>query len=92
MTDIVLGIILSSYTTAFSQDTTSTGYSLGRLDLPTPSIIEDLYTYDPITDRYIYSKIVGDFSISYPLTKHLIRNSSTFSILFADWLLACWLD
>ena len=40
---------------------------MGRMDLPDPTGIEDLYTYDPITDRYIYTKIIGDFTISYPL-------------------------
>ena len=64
---LVLGIILSGFTTAYSQDSTSTGYSVGRLDLPDPIVIEDLYTYDPIIDRYIYTKIIGDFTISYPL-------------------------
>ena len=40
---------------------------MGRMDLPTPTSIQDLYTYDPITEMYIYSQMVGDFSISYPL-------------------------
>ena len=64
---LVLTIITSSFTTGYSQDSTSTGYSVGRLDLPDPSSIEDLYSYDPITDRYIYTQIVGSFSITYPL-------------------------
>ncbi len=64
---LVLAITISSFSTGYSQDTTSTGYSVGRMDLPDPTSIEDLYTYDAITDRYIYSKIVGDFTISYPL-------------------------
>ncbi len=64
---LVLAITISSFITGYSQDTTSTGYSVGRMDLPDPSSIEDLYTYDPITDRYIFSKIIGDFTISYPL-------------------------
>ena len=40
---------------------------MGRMDLPTPTSIQDLYTYDPITEMYIYTQMVGDFSISYPL-------------------------
>ncbi|MBT3588127.1 MAG: cell surface protein SprA [Flavobacteriaceae bacterium] len=40
---------------------------MGRLDLPTPISIQDLYTYDLITEMYIYTQIIGDFSISYPL-------------------------
>ncbi|MFK5983009.1 MAG: cell surface protein SprA [Flavobacteriaceae bacterium] len=64
---LVLGVLLSGFTTAYSQDSTSTGYSMGRMDLPNPTSIEDLYTYDAITDRYIYTQIIGDFTISYPL-------------------------
>ncbi len=64
---LILGIIISSFTTAYSQDSTSTGSTMGRLDLPTPTSIQDLYTYDPITEMYIYTKMIGGFSISYPL-------------------------
>ena len=64
---LVLGVIISSFTTAYSQDSTSTGNTMGRMDLPTPISIEDLYTYDLITEMYIYTQIIGDFSISYPL-------------------------
>jgi cell surface protein SprA len=64
---LVLGVIISSFATAYSQDSTSTGNTMGRLDLPTPISIQDLYTYDLITEMYIYTQIIGDFSISYPL-------------------------
>ena len=64
---IVLGIFVFSLNTAYSQDSTSTGYTMGRMDLPDPNSIQDLYTYDPVTDMYIYSKIIGSFTISYPL-------------------------
>ncbi|MBZ0328457.1 MAG: cell surface protein SprA [Altibacter sp.] len=40
---------------------------MGRLDLPNPQSIQDLYTYDPITDRYIYTQTLGGFNISYPI-------------------------
>jgi cell surface protein SprA len=40
---------------------------MGRLDLPNPQSIQDLYTYDPITDRYIYTQTLGGFDISYPI-------------------------
>jgi protein involved in gliding motility SprA len=40
---------------------------MGRLDLPNPQSIQDLYTYDPITDRYIYTQTLGSFNISYPI-------------------------
>nr|WP_100804383.1 cell surface protein SprA [Ulvibacter sp. MAR_2010_11] len=40
---------------------------MGRLDLPNPPSIQDVYTYDPITDRYIYTQAIGGFTISYPI-------------------------
>lgn len=64
---LILAIIVSSFTTAYSQDSTSTGYSVGRMDLPNPTNIRDLYTYDPITGMFVYSQVVGDIAITYPL-------------------------
>ena len=66
---LVLSIFLSSITTTYSQDSISTGATsvMGRMDLPEPSSIQYLYTYDPITEMYIYSKLIGSFTISYPL-------------------------
>lgn len=64
---LVFSIIISGFSTAYSQDSTSTGSSMGRMDLPNPTSIQDLYTYDPIIEMYIYTKIIGDFTISYPL-------------------------
>jgi cell surface protein SprA len=40
---------------------------MGRLDLPNPTSIQNLYTYDPITERYILTRTLGDFNISYPI-------------------------
>jgi len=50
-----------------AQDTLVTGSSMGRLDLPNPTSIQNLYTYDPITDRYIYTQTLGNFKIGYPV-------------------------
>ncbi|XOK05471.1 cell surface protein SprA [Patiriisocius sp. Uisw_047] len=44
-----------------------TTVAMGRMELPTPPSIQDLYVYDPITDRYIYNKTLGDFNLSYPI-------------------------
>ncbi|WP_083478270.1 cell surface protein SprA [Lacinutrix himadriensis] len=49
------------------QDSTSTGYSLGNLQMPNPTSIVSQYTYDPVTDRYIYTESVGTFNINYPV-------------------------
>lgn len=64
---LVLSIIFGSYKTVLAQDSTATGSVMGRLDLPNPQSIQDLYTYDPITDRYIYTQTLGGFDISYPI-------------------------
>ncbi len=53
--------------TETEQDSTSTGFSMGSLTLPNPSSIVSKYTYDPITDRYIYTESVGNFNINYPI-------------------------
>src|SRR5690606_36593273 len=50
-----------------AQDSTATGSSMGRIHMPNPPSIKDFYTYDPITDRYIFSRKLGDFRIDYPL-------------------------
>jgi cell surface protein SprA len=50
-----------------SQDTTKTGFSLGKVEIKDPQSVLSGYTYDPVTDRYIYSKSVSGFSINYPI-------------------------
>ena len=53
-----------------AQDTTttvSTGFSLGSMNMPNPQSIVSKYTYDPVTDRYIYTETVGSFNINYPI-------------------------
>ena len=50
-----------------SQDSTKTGYSLGKIKLPNPESIVSKYTYDPVSDRYIYTETVGEFNINYPI-------------------------
>ena len=37
------------------------------MNLPIPTSIQDLYTYDPVTDRYIYTQTLGSFTINYPI-------------------------
>lgn len=50
-----------------AQDTLQTGYSLGKVQIKNPKSILSAYTYDPVTDRYIYTKSVDGFSIDYPI-------------------------
>ncbi len=49
------------------QDSTATGYSFGKIALKNPNSIVSKYTYDPITDMYVYRQKVGEFNINYPL-------------------------
>jgi len=49
------------------QDTVKTGFSVGKVQLKDPASILSAYTYDPVTDRYIYTNSVDDFSINYPI-------------------------
>ena len=56
---------------AFAQeveiDSTKMGYSQGSLGISNPSSILEAYTYDPVTDRYIYSNTFEGFNINYPI-------------------------
>ena len=40
---------------------------LGMIELPDPSSVSSQYTYDPTTNRYIFSKEIGGYPISTPL-------------------------
>lgn len=48
-------------------DSVQTGFALGRIAMENPNSIVSKYTYDPKLDMYIYSEMVGDFDISYPI-------------------------
>lgn len=71
---VSLIVLLLGGFTAFAQnvpntpkDTIKTGSSVGQLSLPNPKSILEGYTYDPVSDRYIYTQSVDGFSINYPL-------------------------
>ncbi|WP_455168685.1 T9SS outer membrane translocon Sov/SprA, partial [Aegicerativicinus sediminis] len=64
---LVFSVTLNAQQTQTDQDSTSTGFSLGRLEMPNPNSILAKYTYDPLTDRYVYTETVGNFNINYPV-------------------------
>jgi len=70
---VLTGLALFFYTINFAQETptvrdsTSTTFSFSNLLMPNPNSIISKYTYDPITDRYIYTESIGSFNINYPL-------------------------
>jgi cell surface protein SprA len=63
----VYAISLSQEVPETIRDSTSTTFSFGDLTLPNPNSIVSKYSYDPLTDRYIYNETVGNFNISYPI-------------------------
>ena len=49
------------------QDSIIPGFNLGNIKMPNPNSVESKYTYDPITDRYIYTEKIGNYNINYPI-------------------------
>jgi cell surface protein SprA len=49
------------------QDTIKKGFSIGKIKIKDPKSILSGYTYDPQTDRYIYTNSVDGFTIDYPI-------------------------
>ena len=43
------------------------GYNPGKVEIANPPSIVDAYTYDPVTNRYIYTEQFDGFNISYPI-------------------------
>ncbi len=71
---IFLIVLFSTYTTQAQVDeeqddkpTDTIGYNTGKIELANPPSVVEAYTYDPVTDRYIYSNSVGGFNINYPI-------------------------
>ena len=64
---LVAAMAMAQETNEQVQDSVKTGVELGRLILENPDSIIAKYTYDPKTDRYIYTESVGDFNINYPV-------------------------
>ena len=43
------------------------GYNAGKIEIDNPRSIVDAYTYDPVTNRYIYTSKFEGFNITYPI-------------------------
>jgi len=67
----LLGIVLLLSVSALAQvnetKKDSTGYATGRVEIQNPNSIVNAYTYDPATDRYIYTSSFEGFNINYPI-------------------------
>lgn len=49
-----------------SRDTVK-GYNTGKVEMPNPKSIVEAYSYDPVTNRYIYTNKFDGFNITYPI-------------------------
>ena len=49
------------------RDSIKTGFSLGEIKIPNPNSIEAKYTYNPFTNRYVYTEKIGDYNLNYPI-------------------------
>jgi len=65
-TIFILLVAPFSFSQEVEQDTVK-GYNKGSIEVPNPNSILEAYTYDPVTDRYIYSKTFDGFNINYPI-------------------------
>ena len=61
------GFISQAQVNTVAADTTKTGFSVGKIKINDPKSVLSSYTYDPVTDRYIYSNKVDGFPIKYPV-------------------------
>jgi cell surface protein SprA len=59
--------ILAAQQPTTPQDSTKTGFAIGKIKLKDPTSIVSKYTYDPLMDRYVYTEKVGNYDIRYPL-------------------------
>ncbi|WP_082084332.1 cell surface protein SprA [Flavobacterium sp. 316] len=48
-------------------DSIKKGVDLGKIKVPNPQSIVEAYTYDSVTDRYIYTNTFDGFNVNYPL-------------------------
>ena len=69
---MLTSMMLLLYIASFAQqtkvrDSTSTTFSFNNLLLPNPDSIVSKYTYDPLTDRYIFNQSLGKININYPI-------------------------
>lgn len=64
-------LILLCTTLVFSQEDETpkdtVGYNKGKIELNNPPSVVSAYTYDPVTDRYIFNSSIGEFNINYPV-------------------------
>lgn len=63
---LLFGFVTQAQVNEAETDSTKTGFSTGKIQIKEPKDILSQYTYDPVTDKYIYTKTLDGFSINYP--------------------------
>ena len=61
------GVASQAQVQQIAQDTIKKGYDVGEVQIKNPQSILSGYTYDPVSDTYIYTNSVDDFNINYPI-------------------------
>ncbi len=64
---LVFNITVQAQVDEEVQDSVKTGVDLGQIELDNPKSIVEAYTYDPASNRYIYTKTFDGFNINYPI-------------------------
>jgi len=64
---LFFGVSIHAQVDEEEKDSVKTGVDLGQLQLGNPQSITEAYTYDPASDRYIYTKTFDGFNINYPI-------------------------
>lgn len=63
---IAINAVQAQETTSV-QDTVKKGFSVGKIAIKNPKSVLSGYSYDPISDRYIYKNSVDGFTIDFPI-------------------------
>lgn len=66
---LFFGVALQAQVTEEEEEGRDTikGYNTGKLEIANPKSIVEAYTYDPVTNRYIYTNKFEGFNITYPI-------------------------
>lgn len=66
---LFFGVALQAQVTEEEEESRDTikGYNTGKVEIANPKSIVEAYTYDPVTNRYIYTNKFEGFNITYPI-------------------------
>ena len=69
---LIIGVFAQAQVTEEDEESeaardTIKGYKTGKVELKNPTSIVDAYTYDPVTNTYIYTHKFEGFNITYPI-------------------------